>query len=450
MNKKQILRLTLAIQFISLSFCLSAWADWTEQVGFFSTNPKGIYGTAADNVFVTGGPVTTGATSGGMLVHFDGTDWNTLIDNAPSRFKAVWADNSTVFAVGDLGYAVSIDMGTSNQIEHDTHATEDIRAVWGSSKNDVFAGGNAGVIQHYDGTEWTTMDSGMSGDEIFGVWGTGPDNVYVVTRLLSAILHYDGDSWTKDFLGGSSFPALRAISGTGPNNIFVGGDSGKVIRYNGTEWKEQNTGFSDRIYGLYCAAEDDVFAATEGGKIYRYNGSVWTQSYNTNSIDKIRGIWGASADNVYAVGDTKTGVNALLHFEGEPDNSSTCPFEEAVRSQSDLTMLREFRDSLGTDVKGVLLTKLFYFFAEDAAEIMRRNPELKQRLKELVENNRTTVHGLTTCKSTVIDKVQKDELSLYISDLKQQAGMGLGFALTVVEYGIRLGWLLDLYQVSVE
>lgn len=300
--------------------------SWTEQVGFFSKPPKGVYGIDSDNVFVIGGPVTTNATNGGFLDYYDGSSWTTLIANAPSRFKAVWADNNTVFAVGDQGYAVSIDLVTEDQTDHDTQATEDLRAVWGSSKNDVFAVGNAGVIQHYDGTAWTTMDSGMSDDEFFGVWGTGPDNVYAVTRYGSAILHYDGN----------------------------------------------------------------------------------------------------------------------------PDNPTTCPFEEAVDSRQDLVLLRAYRDSLAADFSGLLLTKLFYFTAPDAAEILRSSNDLKQGLKTLVENNRAAVKDLTVVGSAVIDKAQKDELLLYINDMKQQAGLGLGIVLTAVEYGIRLGWLMDLYHVSVE
>jgi len=451
MNKKQILHLTVAVQLVSLIFCFSAWAGWTEQVGFFSKPPKGVNGIDADNVFVIGGPVTTNATNGGFLDYYDGTGWTSLVSNAPFRFKAVWADNNTVFAVGDKGYAVSIDLDTEDQIDHDTQATEDLRAVWGSSKNDVFAAGNAGVIQHYDGTTWTTMDSGMSDDQIFGIWGTGPDNVYAVTRYSSAILHYDGDNWSTDFIAGESFPSLRAISVTGPNNIFAGGDSGKMIHYDGTEWKEQNTGFTDRVFGLYCAAEDDVFAATEWGKIYRYDGSVWKLVFNTSNMTKVRGIWGSSANDVYAVGDDTTGLSGVLvHYDGDSGTPTTCPFEEAVRSSQDLGMLRKYRDSLATDVKGLLLTKLFYVFAPETAEIMRNNSELKRGLKNLVENNRTLFQGLADIGIAEIDKAQKDELLLYIDDLKQQAGLGLGIVLTAVEYGIRLGWLMDLYRVSVE
>ena len=54
-----------------------------------------------------------------------------------------------------------------------------IKAVWGSSSNDVFAVGMGGTILHYDGTAWSPMSSGTS-HTLVGVWGSSGSDVFAV------------------------------------------------------------------------------------------------------------------------------------------------------------------------------------------------------------------------------------------------------------------------------
>jgi hypothetical protein len=50
-------------------------------------------------------------------------------------------------------------------------------AVWGSSGSDVFAVGTGGTILHYDGADWSPMDSGTT-HGLEGVWGSGGGDVF--------------------------------------------------------------------------------------------------------------------------------------------------------------------------------------------------------------------------------------------------------------------------------
>jgi len=297
---------------------------WEELACPVTVPLQGVWGTNPGNVFAAGGPTGDG-NSGGVLAYYDGTDWTTQLSGTPSRFKAVWGMAERMYAVGDLGYIISLNDNETVWFEHDSNTSSDLRGVWGSSKNDVFAVGDSGVIQHYDGIEWTTLNSGV-GDDIFGVWGTGPDNVYAVTAA-GAILHYDGN----------------------PN-----------------------------------------------------------------------------------------------------DPSPSCPFEEAVDSREDLALLRSYRDSLGTEVKGVLLKKLFYAFAPDAAAVIRTNEDLKKGLKQLVSRNKNVLKNMTETDNASINFLQAQEISMFLHQMQKKSGFELKFVLTAVEYGIKLGWLPDLYNVSVE
>ena len=60
--------------------------------------------------------------------------------------------------------------------------------VWGSSANDVFAVGAAGIVLHYTGSAWNTMECGTTAD-LRGVWGTTGSDVLAVGAN-ATIAHY--------------------------------------------------------------------------------------------------------------------------------------------------------------------------------------------------------------------------------------------------------------------
>ena len=55
-------------------------------------------------------------------------------------------------------------------------STEDLRGVWGTADNNVYAVGQHGTILHFDGTAWKSQTSGAT-TTLSGVWGSGASNV---------------------------------------------------------------------------------------------------------------------------------------------------------------------------------------------------------------------------------------------------------------------------------
>jgi hypothetical protein len=66
--------------------------------------------------------------------------------------------------------------------------------VWGSGPSDVYVVGDGGTILHHDGRKptgfpwWTAMKSSV-GNTLYGVWGSGASDVFVVGDR-GTILHY--------------------------------------------------------------------------------------------------------------------------------------------------------------------------------------------------------------------------------------------------------------------
>jgi hypothetical protein len=112
-----------------------------------------------------------------------------------------------------------------------TNTTDTIFAVWGTSATAVWAVGQAGKIIANTGTNtWTAQTSGTSND-LYGLWAdTAPTgytaDVYAVGGT-GTIVHYNGTEWSSMWSGVTS--NLRAVFGTSATNVYVGGDNGVVL-----------------------------------------------------------------------------------------------------------------------------------------------------------------------------------------------------------------------------
>jgi hypothetical protein len=63
----------------------------------------------------------------------------------------------------------------------------ELRAVWGSGGNDVWAVGDGGTLLHYDGDVWDPQSSPTVND-LYGLWGRAADDVFAVGDY-GTILH---------------------------------------------------------------------------------------------------------------------------------------------------------------------------------------------------------------------------------------------------------------------
>jgi hypothetical protein len=108
-----------------------------------------------------------------------------------------------------------------------------LRAIWGTSNNDVFAAGYGGKIFHYDGEKWSEMDE-FKGMAFSGIWGSSGKNVYVAgTRSYNdgVIYHYSGTKWKKIKTVNRVY--LSGIWGNGAGDVFAVGTGNLILHYSG-------------------------------------------------------------------------------------------------------------------------------------------------------------------------------------------------------------------------
>ena len=194
------------------------------------------------------------------------------------------------------------DMGVLNQ--SDGYLTK----IWGSSSSDLYYSGTLGTIAHWNGSNWTKIESGTNVN-LRDISGQGEDifiTGYSLDYSKSALLRLENNNveviWENSSLSGTppygslvfankvlnnnlfvassngvyqdklkikhprkqlfySSGAINRIAGTGVNDLFTVGDWSNVWHYNGLNSRlihsEQNT--TSRFHS--AAAKDNIFTA---------------------------------------------------------------------------------------------------------------------------------------------------------------------------------------------
>jgi len=180
-------------------------------------------------------------------------------------------------------------------------------AMWGSSTNNVFAGGEDGTILHFNGSNWLPMSSGIT-DSIYDIWGSSANNVFAVGEG-GYILHYNGSAWSKAL--NTPFVS-RGIWGSSANDIFAVGAGGGILHYNGSTWSTMHSGTTKHLNDVWGTSANDVFAVGWDGTILHYDGSAWSTMNSNTSTPYLNDVWGSASNNVFAVGTDGT----IQHYNG--------------------------------------------------------------------------------------------------------------------------------------
>ncbi len=135
-------------------------------------------------------------------------------------------------------------------------------------------------------------------EDINGIWGVSSDDVFVAGNN-GTILHYNGNLWSP--MSSGTAENLRGIWGASSSDIFVVGENGAILHYDGSSWSPMTSGTTENLESVWGASGSNVYAVGTNGKILHYNGSAW-YSMSSGTGDNLHSIWGASANLIFAAG----------------------------------------------------------------------------------------------------------------------------------------------------
>jgi hypothetical protein len=140
--------------------------------------------------------------------------------------------------------------------------------------------------------------------------------------------------WERVNAGSMNF---NAVTGSAPDNVFIVGDEGTILHWNGTALVREESGTTANLRGVAVADKTLAFAVGEQGILLRRHDEVWTLEapLTTAVLNAVcfrgdyavavgeqgtvlvqsQGTWtlvpNARNDNYYAVADTAAGVVAV-------------------------------------------------------------------------------------------------------------------------------------------
>jgi photosystem II stability/assembly factor-like uncharacterized protein len=171
----------------------------------------------------------------------------------------------------------------------------------------VLAAGDSVTARIEDNQDWADALRLETSEVLYSAWIAGRNSVWVLGD--TNIFHWDGDSWSQEAPDANGYD-FGAIFGFSTQDIFAGGATGLISRFNGSSWSVGTTDSAQRINGLWGTSPQSVYAVRQGGIISKWDGLEWDTLPSGVSTD-INSIWGTGDDDIFAVGDG----GVILHSE---------------------------------------------------------------------------------------------------------------------------------------
>jgi hypothetical protein len=255
-----------------------------------------VWGTSERDVWTVGGALGNGFDA--LVLRFDGTTWRRL---SPGKTETFWwvhgTSDTDVWLVGEKGRITHWDGSAFTEVPSGTDAT--LFGVWAAAPNDAWAvggtpdqpSGTNDVLLHWDGAAWSReVLPEPQKTAFFKVWGSSANDLYVVGEA-GVIWHRTGSEWKRE-ASGLATSRLTTVAGCGPNEVYAVGGR-ELLVSNGTEWKRAEIDPLELVNDLNGVACDGGRVVVVGGgslKLRRVNGA-WESDFGSTPYTDLHGAW---------------------------------------------------------------------------------------------------------------------------------------------------------------
>ena len=127
---------------------------------------------------------------------------------------------------------------------------------------------------------------------LWSAWGPSPDDVWIVGGQADQGVVLRGSGDTFESLGvPEGTPLLNWVHGTSSNDVWIGGLSGTLLHWNGSEWSDYSVDVEEAFWGVYAVSPNEAYAVGGlsgwGGETriaMRFDGTEWTILNGLNSM----------------------------------------------------------------------------------------------------------------------------------------------------------------------
>jgi hypothetical protein len=199
----------------------------------------------------------------------------------------------------------------SSESSSKSDATSLADSKLGDSSSEV-SQGDAGSDSKVDSGDGSTTKAVLTPrplrfeENLNGVWGSSPSDMWIVGNT-GRLLHWNGKVLLPRNPGTNA--DLYGAGGTGPSDVWFVGSGGKALHWNGATLSDQSPAVGDlslRAVGA-AAGSATVLVAGDAGTVYRWQEGGWKPE-NTKSSFNLRSIAVGSSGTAWAVGDQGVGI----------------------------------------------------------------------------------------------------------------------------------------------
>ncbi len=169
--------------------------------------------------------------------------------------------------------------------------------------------------------KWSLVAQGLP-EALLSITGTSPSDVWAVgadNGTGPIVMHYDGDAWAR--LSTRTSGHLWTAHAVSSNDVFVGGASSTILRWDGADFSRMATpGLGrDSVYSIWASSPTSAYAVGgfggRAGFIWRWDGRAWARvplptglplrEVGQNGLSdwpSFLSVWGDTAGRIWVVG----------------------------------------------------------------------------------------------------------------------------------------------------
>lgn len=181
--------------------------------------------------------------------------------------------------------------------------------IWGSAEDDIWAVGSKGMIQHFDGKRWSSVESPTE-EHLRDVHGVDASCAWIAGD--GVVLRWNGKRWiVRPVPDERDLDALHVLS---CEHFFAVGPSDVVLEYEGGKWREHVLGMPIYLRGVWGLSPTDVWVVGDQGAILHWDGVSWTPEAS-GAGDTLHDVMGLPTGEVWAVGDEESSDGLFMRTE---------------------------------------------------------------------------------------------------------------------------------------
>lgn len=278
---------------------------WQNTIPTPTESLLGVWSESRNSVWATG--------TGGSIFHWDGRSWTATIVKFNNPIRQIFGVNSgNIYAVGDRGFMAHWDGSSWTQIA--TNTPNNLNAIWGRSNSELWAGGANGTILRYNGESWERKEIplpepkiGIITKDIYSIWGPPatkqnpqPAEVWLVGDMGTRI-RWNGSEFEHWRKGDISIPKLRVVRGfatqdnfADPSYVWISGSANRIEQsdFAGGKWKDFPIDAypSNGVTSIFATSSANAWAAGDNGRLFHWNNEAWNP-VNTGHKDPLKAVW---------------------------------------------------------------------------------------------------------------------------------------------------------------